>query len=51
MELKWNFTHFASEKDFELYLEKHYTLTNEDIIQFYGLDESDFEDTKLILII
>lgn len=43
MELKWNFTHFASEKDFELYLEKHYTLTNEDIIQFYGLDESDFE--------
>ena len=43
MELKWNFTHFASEKDFELYLEKHYTLTAEDIIHFYGLDESDFE--------
>ena len=46
MELKWNFTHFASEKDFELYLEKHHALTNEDIIQFYGLDESDFEDDE-----
>ena len=43
MDLKWNFTHFASEEDYELYLEKHYTLTAEDIIHFYGLDDSYFE--------
>ena len=43
MELKWNFTHFASELDDEIYYEKYYTLTAEDIIHFYGLDESDFE--------
>ncbi len=36
-------THFASELDYEIYYEKHYTLTAEDIIHFYGLDESDFE--------
>lgn len=36
-------THFASELDDEIYYEKHYTLTAEDIIHFYGLDESDFE--------
>ena len=43
MELKWNFTHFASELDYEIYYEKYNTLTAEDIIQFYGLDESYFE--------
>jgi hypothetical protein len=36
-------THFASELDYEIYDEKYNTLTAEDIIHFYGLDESDFE--------
>ncbi len=33
-------------KRFWIIPRKHYTLTNEDIIQFYGLDESDFEDDE-----
>ena len=39
-----NITHFASELDYEIYDEKYNTLTAEDIIHFYGLDESDFEE-------
>ena len=49
MELKWNFTHFASELDYEIYYEKYNTLTAEDIIHFYGLDESDFEKIREVV--